>query len=273
MFIGLGHDDGEGVGDGAFCGGVGGGHDDFPLAGREVVFFVAGLGDAEHGVFENPRALRTRRAAVDFVAARFAAVHRLFPVEFERVAGDADKLKVAALARNGQNGGRRREAPTQLLELRVGDAGDFARPIQHALHLRREREQLRGFGVRRLLRLGALLVGESRGRVEARDGRRQLRGRHRRVGENRVGRQPLFDGVGERGNVGFGVGKLWHDRLRRDDSRLNRRKPRLNRHGSRMNRGGCGVNRSKSNPNQGVLDLNRRDLDLNRGVLNPNHDL
>ncbi len=43
LFIGLGHDDGEGVGDGAFCGGVGGGHDDFPLTGREVVFFVAGL--------------------------------------------------------------------------------------------------------------------------------------------------------------------------------------------------------------------------------------
>ena len=46
MFIvALGHDDGDGVGDGAFSGGVGGGHDDFPLAGREAVFFVAGLGD------------------------------------------------------------------------------------------------------------------------------------------------------------------------------------------------------------------------------------
>jgi hypothetical protein len=43
LFIGLGHDDGDGVGSRAFSGGVGGGHDDFPLAGREVVFFVAGL--------------------------------------------------------------------------------------------------------------------------------------------------------------------------------------------------------------------------------------
>lgn len=42
LFIGaLGHDDGEGVGVGAFSGGVGGPHDDFPLGGREVGFFVA----------------------------------------------------------------------------------------------------------------------------------------------------------------------------------------------------------------------------------------
>lgn len=49
LFIGLRHDDGDGVGKGAFSGGVEGGDDDFPLTGLDG-FFVAGWGAGELGM-------------------------------------------------------------------------------------------------------------------------------------------------------------------------------------------------------------------------------